>query len=77
MMKCPLCKGEMQKGKTSMPYETGKDRLIVLKNVPALICEQCGEIFIEYSVLNRVERFLETAEKSGITLGFLEYQEAA
>jgi len=76
-MKCPLCKGEMQKGKTSMPYETGKDRLIVVKDVPALICEQCGESFIESSVLKRVEKILEAVEKSGMTLGFLEYQEAA
>ena len=76
-MKCPLCKGEMQKGKTSMPYETGKDRLIVVKDVPALICEQCGESFIEAPVLKRVEKILEVVEKSGMTLGFLEYQEAA
>ena len=76
-MKCPLCKGEMQKGKTSMPYETGKDRLIVVKDVPALICDQCGESFIETSVLKRVEEILKVVEKSGMTLGFLEYQEAA
>ena len=76
-MKCPLCKGEMQKGKTSMPYETGKNKLIVVKDVPALICEQCGESYIESSVLKRVEKILETVEKSGIILGFLEYQEAA
>ena len=67
----------MQKGKTSMPYETGKNKLIVVKDVPALICEQCGESYIESSVLKRVQKILETVEKSGIILGFLEYQEAA
>ena len=67
----------MQKGKTSMPYETGKNKLIVVKDVPALICEQCGESYIESSVLKRVQKILETVEKSGIILGFLEYLEAA
>jgi len=42
-----------------------------------LICDQCGESFIETSALKRVEEIFKVVEKSGMTLGFLEYQEAA
>lgn len=72
-MKCSLC-GE---GTTSLPYELGRERLIVIRDVPALICTQCGESFIESPVVKRVEQILHTVEKSGMTLGFLEYREAA
>ena len=62
-MKCPLCKGTMQKGKTSMPYETGKDRLIVVKDVPALICEQCGESYFEEKEVDAIEELIHSIEQ--------------
>ena len=76
-MKCPSCKGRMERGKTSLPYELANNKLIVVRGVPALICVQCGEAFIESSVLKRVEESLYAVEKDGMTLGFLEYREAA
>lgn len=76
-MKCPSCKGKMERGKTSLPYELANNKLIVVRGVPALICVQCGETFIESSVLKRVEEILHAVEKNGMTLGFLEYREAA
>ena len=76
-MKCPSCKGRMERGKTSLPYELANNKLIVVRGVPALICVQCGEDFIESSVLKRVEEILHAVEKDGMILGFLEYREAA
>lgn len=76
-MKCPSCKGRMERGKTSLPYELANNKLIVVRGVPALVCVQCGEAFIESSVLKRVEEILNAVEKDGMTLGFLEYKEAA
>ncbi len=75
-MKCPLCRGEMKEGKTSLPYEVG-EKLIVLRNVPALICEQCGEVFIKMEVAKEAERLLNTAIANGMLLGFVEYAKAA
>ncbi len=76
-MKCPSCRGRMDKGTTSLPYELGRDKLIVVRDVPALVCAQCGEVFIESTILKKVEALLNNVEKSGMTLGFLEYQDAA
>jgi len=76
-MECPSCRGKMERGKTSLPYDLGKDKFIVVRGVPALICAQCGEEYVESSILKKVEEILATVEKKGMTLGFLEYQEAA
>jgi len=67
----------MEEGKTTMPYELGRNKVIVVQGIPALVCAQCGDAFIESAVLKKVETLLDTVEKSGMTIGFLEYREAA
>lgn len=76
-MICPTCAGEMKSGKTNVPFELDGDKLIVVKDVPALVCLQCGDTFIEAPVLGVVEKLVDSAEKDGLVLGFVLYQEAA
>ena len=77
-MRCPLCKGEMVKGKkTNLPYELTDDRVIIVRNVPAIICSQCGDAFIEADILSKVEKILDKATQDGMILGFVEYEKAA
>ncbi len=76
-MRCPSCQGEMEKGKTNLPFEIGQDRVIVVKDVPAWVCKQCGDFFVEIAVARKVENIVASAEKSGVTLGFVDYKEAA
>ena len=76
-MKCALCQGIMLSGKTNLPYELGDDYLVVIKGVPALICQQCGEQFIEIKVVREVEKLVASAREDGVTLGFMKYREAA
>ncbi|MDP2600821.1 MAG: type II toxin-antitoxin system MqsA family antitoxin [Deltaproteobacteria bacterium] len=76
-MKCPLCKGEMVKGKTDLPYPLGKKELIVIQDVPAFVCNQCGDAFVEMEAAQKAEEILSTAQRDGVTLGFIHYREAA
>jgi YgiT-type zinc finger domain-containing protein len=77
-MKCPLCKGEMVSGrKTNLPYELSDEHVIIVRNVPAIICSQCGDAFIEAEILSRVEKILDKATEDGMVLGFVEYEKAA
>jgi YgiT-type zinc finger domain-containing protein len=77
-MKCPLCKGKMAKRKkTNLPYEIDGEKIIVVKNVPALVCDQCGEAFVEINILRRVEKILAKAAGDGLVMGFVEYKKAA
>ena len=76
-MRCPSCRGMMTKGKTNLPYELGRDRIVVVKDVPAWVCDQCGEVFVEMEIAQKVESIVKAPERSGTMLGFLRYEEAA
>ncbi len=76
-MKCPLCKGAMEKGETNMPYELKDEKMVVIRGVPALVCSQCGDVFVEAPILRDVESIVKTAEEEGIILGFVKFKEAA
>ena len=43
-MKCFKCKGEMRQGFTTFVTDTD-DSCIVVRHVPCLQCEECGEVF--------------------------------
>ena len=67
----------MMKGKTNLPYEFGDEQLVVIKDVPALVCGQCGEVFVEIKAVRTTEELLTKAERDGVILGFIKYREAA
>lgn len=76
-MKCALCQGDMQEGTTTLPYELNEDGVVVIQGVPAWICAQCGEPFVQIEVLREVERMVEKVTSSGMTHGFVRYKKAA
>ncbi len=76
-MKCPLCKGKMFTGTTILPFDLQNRRVVVVLNVSALICGQCGDEYVEMHVARRVEKILERVERDGISMGFVEYSQAA
>jgi len=54
MMKCVICKnGETKNGFTSLSLERGVV-IIVVKNIPAEICENCGESYFSEDVSTKV-----------------------
>ena len=76
VMKCPLCRGKMVKGVTDLPT-LGENQLVVVQNVPAFVCDECGDAFVEIASARKVEEILSSAKRDGITLGFIRYQKAA
>lgn len=76
-MACPLCKGNMEPGTTILPFDMKNGRIIVVLNVPALVCEQCGEEYVDMGVTRNVEDLLDRAERDGLSMGFVEYGVAA
>lgn len=57
MKNCPICGGDFEPGFTTFSNDTG-DNLTVLRKVPALICSNCGEEFIENNVVKQIEEKL-------------------
>jgi hypothetical protein len=52
-------------------------QILVIKDVPALICEQCGEEFVDLQISKNVEKQVNKAVADGISMGFLSYDKAA
>ncbi|MFO7958630.1 MAG: type II toxin-antitoxin system MqsA family antitoxin [Candidatus Brocadiia bacterium] len=65
--RCPLCGGQVRPGETTFTVELGFG-VVVVRHVPALVCETCGESWIEDETAANLERIVETArsEKSQV-----------
>ena len=62
-MNCPLCRGKLEKGITTFPVMLN-GVLLIIKNVPEDICNQCGEEFIPNAVAKIIEKTVEGAHGS-------------
>ena len=51
---CPLCGGDKQPGSTTFTADL-RFGVVVVRQVPALVCGQCGEAWIEDPVARRLE----------------------
>lgn len=60
---CPLCRGGIKKPDvTTYTVELGFG-VIVIRNVPALVCDQCGSDWIEDDVAEKLEIIVDSARK--------------
>ena len=72
-MKCPICKhGETESGYATVALERNKTTL-VFKHVPADICNNCGEEFINESVSAELFSVAKQAEEAGVKVDVREY----
>ena len=59
---CPLCGGGKQPGATTFAVDLGFG-VVVVRGVPALVCAQCGEAWIEDPVAARLESLVAEARR--------------
>ncbi len=57
---CPICKGTRRPGTTTFTADLGFG-VVVIRNVPASVCSQCGADWIEDPVAQRIEHLVEEA----------------
>ena len=75
-MKCVICKnGETESGLVSVTLEKA-DTTIVMKSVPAEVCETCGEQYIDETTTQKVLTKAERAVSSGVQVEIIIYQAA-
>ncbi len=64
-MKCALCKqGETRPGKVTVSLQRGETTVIV-KDVPADVCENCGEYYLSETVTEKLLNKGEDAVSKG------------
>jgi YgiT-type zinc finger domain-containing protein len=59
---CPLCGGTRKAGESTFSAELGFG-VVIVRHVPASVCSQCGEDWIEDPVAAQVERYVEEARR--------------
>ncbi len=66
LMKCVICKqGETQPGMVTVTLERGTTTL-VFKGVPAQVCANCGEAYVDATVTGQLLDVAETALRAGV-----------
>ncbi|MBN3923216.1 type II toxin-antitoxin system MqsA family antitoxin [Nostoc sp.] len=72
-MKCVICKhGETKPGLVTVTLERD-ECIIVLKKVPAEICDNCGEYYLSDAVTEQVLEKAESAINNGAELEIIRY----
>jgi len=72
----PVCKGEARRATTNFPVELDGGFLII-KNMPADVCGQCGEAFIPDDVAESLEKTVEAARRSKAEIEIVSYEKVA
>ena len=72
-VRCVICKnGETAPGKTSILLERDKTTL-VFKNVPADVCQNCGEGYLDEDTTDRLLHMAEEAIRLGVQVDIRQY----
>ncbi|MBD0386415.1 type II toxin-antitoxin system MqsA family antitoxin [Nostoc sp. CCCryo 231-06] len=72
-MKCVICQhGETKPGLVTVTLERD-ECIIVLKKVPAEICDNCGEYYLSDAVTEQVLQKAESAINNGAELEIIRY----
>jgi len=74
MGKCPICGGERETGKTTYSVDLGLG-VVVVREVPASICSQCGEEWIDPQTAKTLEDIVESARSKKAHLEVLPFQQ--
>ena len=76
IMKCPICKnGDTSADTATVTLERG-GLTLVIKEVPAQVCENCGEEYVDENVAAELLGEVETSVNAGMEINVRHYQTA-
>jgi YgiT-type zinc finger domain-containing protein len=74
--RCALCGGQKKTARTIFAVGLGRGVLVV-RNVPALVCAQCGEEWIADDIAAKLEALAEDARQRGTEVEVITLPDAA
>ena len=74
---CMYCKNSTTVKSTTTHVVNYKNCIIVIKNVPCLECDQCGEKYYTDEVAERLELIVNTAKKLMQEVAVIDYPHVA
>jgi len=75
-MTCIFCKGDMLQGTTTDFSDFGTC-MVIIKNVPCLKCDQCGETVYTGRIVQEVERIVDSLKNSLMEVAITNYPDKA
>ena len=77
MTECYFCKGRVEQQKVDVDFRWGR-KLKVIEDVPAGVCQQCGEKYFEAAVYKAMERLAASRAKpvARLTVDVMRFKEA-
>ena len=73
-MNCFMCKGKLEEKNTTFMVEL-YNCIIIIKNVPSLVCEQCGEVSYSNEVSKQLEKLVNAVRNSITEITIINYSE--
>ena len=55
LSKCPLCSGRLEKKRITHPQQF-EGEIVILENVPAEVCCQCGEVLLAPAIVEHLQK---------------------
>ena len=74
---CKYCKGGDLIESTTTHVVDFKAHLIIVRNVPCMECDQCGEKYFTDAVAERLEKIVNEAKKFVQEVSIIDYRQAA
>ncbi|MBW7997409.1 MAG: type II toxin-antitoxin system MqsA family antitoxin [Candidatus Glassbacteria bacterium] len=72
-MNCVICKqGETRDGKVTVTLERG-ETTVLIKDVPAQVCENCGEYYLAEQISAELLQTAENAVRKGAEVEIIRY----
>ena len=62
--KCFFCGGKVVEEKITVDYRWGEEFLAVFKNVPAGVCQVCGEQYFKPEIVKEMEKAVQSKEEA-------------
>lgn len=73
-MNCFLCKGDMESQNVTHTADLGHC-IVIVKNVPAMVCTQCGEVWYSGTVMKQLEKIVDTLDKAITEIAVVNYSD--
>lgn len=76
-MKCLSCKSGNMEESTTTYTAVLKNCILIIKNVPCMKCEQCGEVLYNADILEKIDNIIAMAEKMASEVSIIDYSKVA
>ena len=63
---CSICRGKLEEGITEFVAHV-KDQIVIIEDIPAWICENCGEAYYSEAVSIRIDKVMKKVHAGEFT----------